>query len=104
MCDISNKRAFISLSYDMDCILKGNGAVINLTFRFLSKLSGVKFGLYKSQISNTNHRSSVKLLNYSYFIVWVFLIKYTVLMAMEMVFQFQILALKILSKIVINNS
>ena len=40
---------------------------------------------------------------YSFIIVWVFLIKTAVLMAMEMLFHLHILALKILSKIVRNN-
>ena len=72
------------LRYCLSVHLKGNGAVINLTFRILSNLAGVEFDLYKSQISNTNYRSSRTLFNYSYLIVKVFLIKTTVLIAMEM--------------------
>ena len=37
--------------------------------------------------------------NYSYFIVWVFLIKSAVLMAMEKLFQLKILALKYCPKL-----
>ena len=82
---------------------KGNGAIINLIFIFLLKLSGIRFGLYKSQISNKKYRSLGELFNYSNFIVWVFLIKTVVLMALEMLFQLAISPLKILTKTVISD-